>query len=253
MKRLINLNDPSAHRFPHFRHGCSSFPSRLVDLTHRPGRLLRIAFLEDDAAMIRELETAMRRRNRTARDARGAAMSQTGILPAVVTVRSSRVTPDALPILIAVPRIETVRRQRRVERAEPAHGTAWRPRTAGRRPRRRLRRHVRLSACALLGLTPFAMAAGAIWSSQPAQISVKPSASAVAQSDAPNRVCLSDPGRADGFIDGRRPAALDRGPVTLLSVEASNAASVPEAEEAVILPGYLLPDNTRGEPVHEGS
>ena len=38
-------------------------------------------------------------------------MSQTRILPSVMTVRSRCMVPDALPVLIEVPRIETVGRQ----------------------------------------------------------------------------------------------------------------------------------------------
>jgi hypothetical protein len=63
--RLFNLNDRAAFRLRHFRHGCSSFPSRPVDLTHRLARSLRIARTQADDATIRELETTNGLRNAT--------------------------------------------------------------------------------------------------------------------------------------------------------------------------------------------
>jgi len=161
--------------------------------------------------------------------------------------------PDALPILIEVPRIATFGRKSRAHSARPACSADWHRVMRGRRPRprRRLRRHVRLSACALLGLTPFAFAACFAWSIRSA--AATPSSARAALDDGSRRVCLADPGREDGFVDGRRTAALDQGPVTLLSIEAASPATSPEAAQPVILPGYLLPDNSREEPVHEGS
>jgi len=159
--------------------------------------------------------------------------------------------PDALPILIEVPRIQTVGRKSRVRRAEPAYRADWHHGMRGRRPRRRLRRHVRLSACALLGLTPIAFAACFAWSSRSA--SATPPPASASRNDAPERVCLFDPGYEDGFSEGRRTASFEVGAVTLLSIEAASPATGPEAEAPVVLPGYLLPDNSREEPVHEGS
>jgi hypothetical protein len=159
--------------------------------------------------------------------------------------------PDALPILIEVPRIETVGRKSRVRRAQPGHRADWHCGMGGRRPRRRLRRHVRLSACALIGLTPIAFAACFAWSGRPGP--AMPPPASVSRNDGPERVCLFDPGREDGFVERRRTASFDHGPVTLLSIETASPATAPEAEEPVILPGYVLPDNSREEPVHEGS
>jgi hypothetical protein len=182
-------------------------------------------------------------------------MSPTGILPTRATVRSSRVAPSALPVLIAVPRIKTIRGDRRTENGEPPYRThtfARRPAT-GRQPRRRLRRHVRLSACALLGLTPFGLAACLAASRQPIATSA-PSVPARAVCDPTlKRICLSESNRRDALVDGRRTAAHSGCNATALSIEAASAANVPAAEAVVVLPGYLLPDNTRGEPVHEGS
>jgi hypothetical protein len=159
--------------------------------------------------------------------------------------------PDALPILIEVPRIEAVEGKIRVGRAQPGYRAEWRRGMAGRRPRRRLRRHVRLSACAFLGLAPIAAAACLAWSGH-AETATPPRIAA-SRNDEPKRVCLFQPDRQDGFVERRRTASFDRGHVTLLSIEAASPATGPEAEQPVILPGYLLPDNSREEPVHEGS
>lgn len=180
-------------------------------------------------------------------------MSQTAILPSVVMVRSSRATPATLPVLIAVPTIETVRGTKGFAHCQLVHGPAWQRRRAVRKPRRRLRRHIRLSACALLGLTPLAIAACWARSSRPASFPPEPMPSIVAHTALPDRVCLSDAGRPVQLIDRAPATALDRGKATLQSIETSGAATAPEAEEVVVFPGYVLPDNTRGEPVHEGS
>ncbi len=234
----------------------SSFSSRLFKFPEPSGRsdlstrnVAAHRSNQDDDAKIPELETASGRPNETARHARGAAMSQTQILPSVMTARSRCIVPDALPTLIAVPRIETDGRKSRVRRAEQAYPADWGRGMRGRR--RRLRRHVRLSVCALLTLTPFAFAACFAWSGHPGPAT--PPLTLGSRSDGPQRVCLVDAGREGGFVDGRRTGSFDHRPVTLLSIEAASPASGPEAEQPVILPGYLLPDNTREEPVHEGS
>ncbi len=203
--------------------------------------------------MNRELETANGRRNRTARGARGAAMSQTRILPSITTAQSRRTFPDALPILIEVPRIEPVHRKGRVLRAEPAYPPGWHRGMVNRRTgrRRRLRRHVRVSACALLGLAPLAVAACFAWSG--GRVPAAPLSASASRNDELKRVCLFEPATESGFIERRRTASVDHDPVTLLSIEATSPAPGPEVEECVILPGYLLPDNSREEPVHEGS
>ncbi len=237
----------------------SSFSSRLFKFPEPPGRshssTRKVAANrsnQDDDTKTREPETANARHNGTARGARGAAMSQTQLLPSVMTVRSRCMVPDALPILIEVPRIETVGRKTRVRSNQPAHPAEWQRGMRGRRPRRRLRRHVRLSACTLLAMTPFAFAACFAWSGRPGPATPPPGSAS--RNDGPQRVCLVDPGREDGFVDGRRTASIDHRPVTLLSIEAASPATGPEAEQQpVILPGYLLPDNSREEPVHEGS
>jgi hypothetical protein len=180
-------------------------------------------------------------------------MSQTRILPSVMKVRSRCMVPDALPTLIQVPRIEVVDRKNRIRRAEPPYPADWHRGMRGRRarPRRRMRRHVRLCACALLGLTPIALAACFAWSGRPGPATEPPVSATL--SEQPERVCLFDPGRENGFIEGRQTAGFDHGPVTLLSIEAASPAMGSDTEAPVIIPGYLLPDNSREETVHEGS
>jgi len=176
-------------------------------------------------------------------------MSQTQILPSVKPVRSQRIIVP-LPILIEVPRIEAVERKNCVRDSESSYEAEWRRNMRRRRPRRRLRRHVRLSACAFLGLAPIAVAACFAWTGHAAMATPPPATAS--QDKGLTRVCLLDSDRADGFV-GRRPTVTDLDRVTLLSVEAASPAPGPEVEDPVVLPGYLLPDNSREEPVHEGS
>jgi hypothetical protein len=178
-------------------------------------------------------------------------MSQTQILLSGMTVRSRCLSSDALPILIEVPRLGAVGRKNRVRHTEPAHQGEWRPSMGHRRPRRRLRRHVRLSACAFLGLAPLASAACFAWSGH---ASAANPARAVASEKSPlTRVCLLEPGYEDGLLDRGPTAPLGPGHGALLSIEAASPAPSPEAVDSVTLPGYLLPDNSREEPSHEGS
>jgi hypothetical protein len=240
----------------------SSFPSRLFKFPAPSGRSntstrkvgARCSY-PANTALIGERETTNVRRNRTATGARGAAMSETGILPSVATTRSRCITPDALPILIAVPRIEAVRSKGR-DRDEKLALHPKLGRGVVRRParrRRRLRRHVRVSAYALFGLAPLGLAACFVWSGHRVAMSATTTPSPSFRSRPADRVCLWGPGRTDSFVDGRRTAVLDRGHRTLHSIEDSDVATYPAVEEAVVLPGYLLPDNSREEPVHEGS
>jgi hypothetical protein len=179
-------------------------------------------------------------------------MSQTGILSEVTTVRSRNRVADALPVLIEIPRIARIERTSRGRGVQAAfHADSSRNAIGRRRPRRRLRRHVRLSAWALLGLTPIVLASSYAWSGNPGPASIR-SARAPEQKGSA-RVCLSDPARPDRVLDGRRTVPFDERPETLLSIEAAAAPSAADSDSVVVLPGYLLPDNSRQEPVHEGS
>jgi hypothetical protein len=99
---------------------------------------------------------------------------------------------------------------------------------------------------------PFGLAACLAASRQNVAMAANAPASA-AGNPALERVCLADPDRRDAFVDGRQTAAYFRGTATVRSIEAASAADGPAEKAVVVLPGYLLPDNTRGEPVHEGS
>jgi hypothetical protein len=180
-------------------------------------------------------------------------MSQTAIIPRAATLGRSRVTPDALPSLINVPRIDVVETKRRMDCRQPAYPSARRRSATTRRPRRRLRRHVRLAACAVLGITPIAFAAGSGWASRAVSQAAAPISSRAAKCDTPDRICLADSRPDDDFIASRAAANFDGRPATLNSIDSSSASNTAEATDPVIFPGYLLPDNCRGEPVNEGS
>jgi hypothetical protein len=180
-------------------------------------------------------------------------MSQTGNFPSVRDVRSNRVTRGALPILISVPRFQSTGLKNRYGHAERPYHPNWRRGVVSRQPRRRLRRGVRITAWALLGLAPITVAAGFARSGHTARTPAKPSDSMATRTDPLERVCLSQPSRQDGSGGARRNGAFERAAVTLLSIDAANVATGSETERAVILPGYLLPDNSREERVHEGS
>ena len=164
-------------------------------------------------------------------------MTQVEEYPTMTGTRRGQSTDFPIAVLISVPRVETprVRRGKPVESLE-----TWRrmsPR--GHRPRRRLRRGVRLAAWSLLAVMP-TLGGGALgW------------ASLVNRGfDRPVWAALSS------FNDeGGEPvsAAIDVHSVFLESNVPVMGAPVADVDLPVMIPGYLLPDDSLEEPAHVGS
>lgn len=123
--------------------------------------------------------------------------------------------------LISVPSLGPIRsRPTAADRWERAWAEQARARSAGRRPRRRLRRELRVAACLCLAFAPVATAVGA-WG-------------------------LATPRRA-----GASEVAV--APTIRLSIKPVEAEFEAEPEARVSLPGYVLPADRREESSHEGS
>lgn len=119
--------------------------------------------------------------------------------------------------LIRVPDLGPIRsRPTAAEGWERSWAEKTRARSAGRSPRRRLRREFRVAACLCLAVAPLVTAVGA-WGLAP-----------------PRRVGAAE---------------VSLAPAIRLSIKPVEA----EPEARVLLPGYVLPAERREEPSHEGS
>ncbi|MDR3619631.1 MAG: hypothetical protein P4L85_09790 [Paludisphaera borealis] len=157
-------------------------------------------------------------------------MTQTELLPETTTRRPERDGRRSDMVLIQVPdvRVHRARIESGRSRNQP-HGFG-RP-VGTRRPRRRLKREIRVAAFAGLAFAPIILAAS-VWCLHPS----RPLAAAeVATTSRP----IDEPDST--------PAAV------LISIEPTVSANESETETPVVFPGYLLPDDHREEPVHEGS
>jgi hypothetical protein len=153
-------------------------------------------------------------------------MTQTELLPENTTGRPERDGRQSGMVLIRVPEVRIRPRSR--PRIGP--GRMAGRRIGARRPRRRLRREIRMAAYATLAFAPILLAAGA-WCLHP----TRPLAAAE----------VSTSPRPIG--DDPEPAAV------LISIEPAVGSNDAEVETPVVFPGYILPDDHREEPAHEGS
>jgi len=175
-------------------------------------------------------------------------MSRTETLPTMPAIRSERTLSRSLAVLIEVPEVKA----RQIERARAvasARGTSRHPRIG--RPRRRLRRQVRVAGCALLTLAPLVSLCTLGWSSRPSRIL------ACSISDA-----LDPVARRQGFANPHDPARErhvrtgrpTRSPAPVVrSIKPAAAASEAVSVVPVNFPGYLLPDDGLEDRAHEGS
>jgi hypothetical protein len=175
-------------------------------------------------------------------------MSRAEFLVAVSTSRSQRMLPRTPAILIAVPAVNDGRR-RRLSATASAQNRSWQHQT--RRPRRRLRRGVRLAGCAVLALAPFASACTLGWSSRPARIV------ACSIPETPHQAEGGDglgahPGPGSRNAES---AGTSNGSAAAVVLSIEPAAAAPGALPAVpvIFPGYVLPDDSIEDRSHEGS
>jgi len=180
-------------------------------------------------------------------------MSRTEALPTMPVLMPAASMPliesgflNPASVLILVPLV----RPSSTRRSKVAESAAMSPRPwVVRRPRRRLRRQVRVAGYALLGLLPMLLA----WSHWTDARSIQHT----------GFLLLSLPSHRPGGEapdDGTDPKAsnsasavtLSPTPV-LLSIEPVGTAVDSDTETPVVFPGYLLPDDHHEEPVHEGS
>jgi hypothetical protein len=174
-------------------------------------------------------------------------MSQADLILEMPPISSKRMSSTLLPVLIAVPKIKLRPSvgSRRV--AQPHMRITGR---VTRRGQRRLRREVRFAGYALLALVPIASACTLGWSNRPDRILA---------------CSISDPQQAtadnDSFADAHRLGVGYKSPQTtiaspgdvVLSIDPAVAIPRTVSEAPVIFPGYVLPDDSREDSVHEGS
>ena len=183
----------------------------------------------------------------------GAAMSRTEALPTMPVLMPAASIPlteseslQPAPVLILVPHV----RPNPSRHLSVVGSTPTSPRLRGvRRRKRRSRRQVRLAGYALLGLLPFLLG----WSHWTDAQFIRHSGSRLLslpthQSGREARDGGTDP---EAWISAST-ATTSPVPV-LLSIEPVGTAVDSDTETPVVLPGYLLPDDHREEPVHEGS
>jgi len=175
-------------------------------------------------------------------------MSQTDTLSTMPAIRSERTRSRSLAVLIEVPAVKADRIKRTRAASSPLGRV--RGRQTGR-PRRRLRRQVRLAGCALLTLAPLVSLCTLGWSSRPSRIV------ACSISDR-----LETGAELQGFVgphDQRQQRTVRTGPpigsasAVVLSIEPAAAASGADAVVPVIFPGYVLPDDGPEGSSHAGS
>jgi hypothetical protein len=176
--------------------------------------------------------------------------------PMTPGLRTGRGQAEAPILLIQVPRVDERHGRVRFWRPEAAGGVrpTWgRPsgtfRAAGR-PRRRLRRGVRRAGWSLLVLAAMAGTFTMGWTTRGVGSRRLPLLRTAALGrDAAELAPL--------FAESRRlsdvPPAVAEAEAEALATGPALDAPVADAEVPVVFPGYLLPDNNREEPAHEGS
>ncbi len=179
--------------------------------------------------------------------ARGATMSQTDTLLTIPSGQTDRAVPRSLASLIEVPEVKRSRQRHvPVARVRPVAMTG---RPSRPRPKRRLRREVRIAGCALLALAPLLSACTVGWSGRPARVLACSIAEATAPDRERRRRCRSRVTPAAS----RRCLAVSPPGVVVLSSGAAATTPGTDTEVPVVFPGYVLPDDSLEESTHEGS
>ena len=176
-------------------------------------------------------------------------MSQADLVIDMPANQSEQALPHALAVLIEIPAINPLpvaRAHRSIPRGVRNAG--------GRRrySRRRLRREFSLAGCALIALVPLVSACTLGWSNRPERIVACAIPDPLQSQGATDR---------DGFFENRPPARESRegqseiasSGAVVLSIEPAAVAPGSAAENPVIFPGYVLPDDSREDSLHEGS
>ena len=174
-----------------------------------------------------------------------AAMSRTEALPVrwMPPIDSGYSSP--VPLLIQVPRFSPHPAHSRRPVQAPVMSTSPQGRS-GRR--RRLRREVRVAGCTVLALLPLVLAFWSWPATTPDGASGAHVLSIPYQSV--HRKGLPGDGGTGIWTSAATPSPI---PPVLLSVEPFGASGDADGETTVVFPGYLLPDDNREEPAHEGS
>ena len=178
-------------------------------------------------------------------------MSQTHTYRMTARTRAGRSPVVDLAVLIEVPQVAAPRAR---HTSMSSSRESWRASTLRRhRPRRRLRRSVRLAGWSVLAMLPI-LGGGALgWASLASRAVNLPAWSELTEAGNPTSNDLV------GMIGSRRPvvvpteASIDNSSVVVESIEPTIGAPIVETEVSVIFPGYLLPDDSREEAANEGS
>jgi hypothetical protein len=175
-------------------------------------------------------------------------MIQTDALPMRPSVRAERSVPSSLAVLIEVPDVKAsgpLRGRRRV--ADPQHVR----RRFSRPSRRRLRREVRVAGCTLLAFLPLVCVCTLGWLSRSNQVL----AASISNETAGSHVQLAVHDRIDRAELASATVADPFGlpSAFVLTIEPAVVAPGLDREVPVVLPGYVLPDDSLEESSHEGS
>jgi hypothetical protein len=163
-------------------------------------------------------------------------------------MRSKRTPSCSLTVLIEVPELKA-HRPKRYRQNVRLRAKPWR--TAIGRPRRRLRREVRLAGFALLTLVPLVSLCTLGWSSRPSRI--------VACS-IPDRLELES--GAGSLADRNYPTShsaagtssgISSSGMAILSIESTAASPRSQTGVPVFVPGYVLPDDALEDKANAGS
>jgi hypothetical protein len=152
-----------------------------------------------------------------------------------------------LGVMIEVPHVN-LRLAKRQSR-----GSSRETRIVGRQThhsRRRLRREVRLVGSALLALIPIASACTLGWSNRPARIVACSISDPLENSVEADRFAEYLPQLSQGADQQSR---IDSTGVVMLSVELKIPSPGASPETPVVFPGYVLPDDSREDTLHDGS
>jgi hypothetical protein len=174
-------------------------------------------------------------------------MSQAELILDMPPIRPEQQISTSLPVLIAVPKSKL---RRSVAGRYVARPHIQISRRSTRRGRRRLRREVRFAGYALLALIPIASACTLGWSNRPDRIlacSISDPRQSIANSDG-----FADAPRLGVKYQSPQPTIATPGAVAL-SIDPAVAIAGTGSEAPVIVPGYVLPDDSREDSVHEGS
>ncbi len=163
---------------------------------------------------------------------------------------SQRMLLHSLAVMIEVPAVKPSP----IERVPRTNSrTARTVKRASRRSRRRVRRKVYLAGCTLLALVPIVSACTLGWSNRPDRIIACSIPEPLQAASTMDRDSFSQMAPSDGTETATGQAMIASRRTAIVSGEAAAVAPVSAVEPPVILPGYLLPDDSREDVLHEGS